>query len=166
MYPTSLGQRTRLFFATCMQNSMQRGALRRSDANWRYHYCSNLSSTALARVVKQSSPSVRLSAVRLFPLYLRKQLTVDLGSYLHVNRSWWTQLAGDWRSRSYRSWSRSCVRLMWSVWPRSRTVFLVEIQSQTSPHCSVTHRAGQLRSLQRRLFLGLLPRHCLSSSTW
>ena len=57
------------------------------------------------RQVMQSPPYVRLS-VRLFSLYLRSRLTVDL-ELLHVSMSW-PQLTGDWRSRS-RSW----VRLMW-----------------------------------------------------
>ena len=59
--------------------------------------------------------SVRPS-VRLFPLYLRDRLTIEL-ERLHVSRSW-LQFAGDWRSRSW-------VRLMRSVRPRSQAFFLV-----------------------------------------
>jgi len=63
-------------------------------------YCSLLLPTALTREIMGSPPSVCLSIprfVRLFPLYLRNRLTVDL-ELMHVSKSW-PQLAGDWRSR-------------------------------------------------------------------
>ena len=63
------------------------------------------------------------------------------------------------------------IRTEKSLWPQSQTALLpsrhytyASIHSLTSPHCSVTHRVGQLGSLHRCLFLGLLPRQCLSST--
>jgi len=93
-----------------------------SASEWRSHKCGFIlvSSTAKSQVM-QSSPSVRVS-VLLCPLYLLNRRTFDL-DLLHVSRA-------DHRSQAiegqgHRSRPRLWVRLMRSVLPRSRTVFLV-----------------------------------------
>ena len=99
--------------------------------------------TALTREVMRSPPSVRLSvrpSVRLFPLYLRNRLTVDLEFCTWVGHDYSSQ---GIEGQGHRSRSRSWVRLTRSDRPRSRAVFFLVVDFFADLETSVSYRWWQ-----------------------